>query len=151
MAPHPRPTITTRQEGSAARVETGRLDFLFPESEAHDIEAAYGRLILMADSHFAPRWTAHPGANIDPDAFYEIIQEVTLHWMYLCAVNHLALQIADDDWDHPQTRRIIQSGVKRSLPPGSGAGSLLCANLLGLSEAEYVNWSEADDAFLGIM
>jgi len=66
-----------------------------------------------------------------PNAFHEIIQEITLHWMYFCALNHLPLEIAEADWEHPQTRRIIQSGVKRALQQGSDAETQLCACLLG--------------------
>jgi hypothetical protein len=151
VASDPHHRLRVRQEGSDARVTTERLDFLFPDSQAHNIGETYSRLILKADSHFAPRWKAHTGANIAPDAFHEVLQEITLHWMYFCAINHLPLDIADEDWEHPQTRRIIRSGVKQTLQAGSGAETQLCAHLMGLSKAEYLHWREADDAFLSIL
>ena len=129
---------------------SGRLNFLFPDSDAHDIAEAYGRLILRVDSHFAPRWRAHSGANIDSGAFHEIIQEITLHWMYFRVINHLPPQMTELDWDHPQTRRIIQAGVKQALRRGSDTETQLCARLMGISEAEYLRWRDADGDFLSI-
>jgi hypothetical protein len=143
--------LSVRQEGSDARATTGRLDFLFPDSDAHNIGEAYNRLVLMADRKFAQRWKTIPGAIVALDAFHEMVQEITLHWMYFCAVNHLSLQIGDAEWEHPQTKRIIQSAVKRNLQPGSATETQVCAHLMGLSEAEYLQWREADDAFLSIM
>ena len=148
---HPHHPLSVRQEGSDARATTGRLDFLFPDSEAHNIGEAYNRLVIKADSQFAQRWKTIPGASVAPDAFHEMVQEITLHWMYFCVINHLSLQIGDAEWEHPQTRRIIQSAVKRNLQPGSAMETQLCAHMMGLSEAEYLQWCEADDAFLSIM
>ena len=128
----------------------GRLTLLFPDSDGDSIGEAYSRLILEAESHFAPRWNAHPGANIDPGAFHEIIEEITLHWMYVRVINHLPLQIAVSDWDHPQTRRIIQAGVKRTLRQGPEREAQLCARLMGISEAEYLRWCDADNDFLSL-
>jgi hypothetical protein len=139
------------QEGSDARATTGRLDFLFPDSEAQKIGEAYDRLVLMVDSQFAQRWETIRGASVAPEALHEMVQEITLHWMYFCAVNHLALQIGHAEWEHPQTRRIIRSAVKRNLQPDSTAETQVCAHLMGISEAEYLQWREADEAFLSIM
>ena len=143
--------LSVRQEGSDARATTGRLDFLFPDSESHKIAEAYERLVLVADSHFAQRWNTLPAANVAPDAFHEMVQEITLHWMYFCAVNHRPLEIGDAEWEHPQTWRIIQSAVKRNLQPGSTAKTQVSAHLMGISEAEYLRWREAEETFLSLM
>jgi hypothetical protein len=140
-----------RQEGHNARVTTSRLNFLFPDSEAPDISSIYGRLILEADGHFGPRWRAHTRTSISEGAFHEVIQEITLHWMYFHAINQLPQGVDEADWEHPQTRRIIQTGVKRNLPPGSDAEMRVCADLMGLSEAEYLIWRDLDDDFLKMM
>jgi hypothetical protein len=150
VSPTPGP-ISVRQEGRNARATTRHLNFLFPDSDAHNIAEAHSRLILEADSRFRPRWKAYSGANLSQVAFHEIVQEITLHWILFHASNHLPLRIDEADWEHPQTRRIVQAGVKRNLPPGSDVETKLCAHLLGLSEAEYLLWRDADDAFLGIM
>jgi len=148
MASHPQNSLTVRQEGDGVRATTTRLNFLFPRSEAHAILDTYNRLISQAEGHFAPRWRSHPGVNIGPAGFHDIIQEVTLHWMYFRVINHLPIRIDQSDWDHPQTRRIIRAGVKRDPSLGSDADTPLCAHLMGLSRAEYLDWCEADDAFL---
>jgi hypothetical protein len=148
---HQHPPLTVRQEGNNVRVTTGRLDFLFPDSEAQDIGETYNRLALESEGHFTLRWESLPGADVAPSTFDEIVQEVTLNWMYIRATNHQPLQISEAEWEHPQTRRIIQSAVKRNLQPGSRIETQLCALLMGLSEAEYLNWHEADNTFLGIM
>jgi hypothetical protein len=139
-APPSLPQINVRQEGRNARATTSRLNFLFPDSEAQDITDACRRLILEAESHFGPRWRAHTGTGISESAFHEIIQEIALHWMYFRAINHLPQDVDEADWEHPQTRRIIRTGATRNLPPGSDAETRLCADLMGLSEAEYLDW-----------
>ena len=151
MALSQHPPLTIRQEGTGVRVTTPRLDFLFPHSEAQNIRAAYDELAAKAQGHLAPRWKGLPAADIAPEAFHEIIQETTLHWMYFCALNDLPLQIGDAEWEHPQTRRIIQAAVQRNIRSASRAETQLCAHLIGLTEAEYVHWRKADDAFLDRM
>jgi hypothetical protein len=150
VASQPHVPLTVRQEGRDVRATTGRLNFLFPGSSARIIGETYNHLIPKADSHFALRWNAHDGPNIGPGAFYEITEEITLHWMYLHAINQQTLEISNADWEHPQTRRIIQSGVRRNLQGGPEAEAYLCARLMGLSDTEYRNWREADDTFLSI-
>jgi hypothetical protein len=143
--------LTVRQEGNNVRVSTRRLDFLFPNSEAKDIGETYNRLALESEGHFTMRWESLPGTDVDPSAFDEIVQEVTLNWMYIHATNLQSLQIGEAEWQHPQTRRIIQSAVKRNIQAGSHNEAQLCALLTGLSEAEYLNWHEADNTYLDII
>jgi hypothetical protein len=142
---------TVRQEGNNVRVATGRLDFLFPDSDAQDIGETYFRLALTSEAHFAPRWDSLPAAELAPGAFNEIVQEVTLTWMYFRAANHQTPQIGHAEWEHPQTRRIIQSAVKRNIQHGSPLETQICGLLMGLTEAEYLDWREADDTALAIM
>jgi hypothetical protein len=147
---HLRPP-TVRQEGNNVRVRTERLDFLFPHSEAQDIGETYQRLAFKSEAHFAPRWDPLPGAELAPSALDEIVQEATLNWMYFHAAQNQSLQIGDAEWDHPQTRRIIQSAVRRNIQPDSHLETQICALLMGLSEAEYLHWREADNTTLAIM
>ena len=130
---------------------TGRLDFLYPNSDAYGMRKTCGQLALKAASCCAPRWGALPQAALDLNAFQGIVQEPTLHWMYISAIHHPPPQIGDPEWEHPQTRPIVHSAVKRNRLPGSAAETLLCARRMGLSEAEYLRWREADDAFLGML
>jgi hypothetical protein len=139
VAFHPHRPISVRQEGRDARVTTGRLDFLFPDSDVHHIGEAYNRLVLETHGHFAQRWKTIPAASLAPDAFPEIVQEITLHWMYFCAINHLSLQIGAAEWEHPQTRRIIRSAVKRNLQPGQGTEAQLCAHLMAFQKSSTCN------------
>ncbi len=142
--------LTVRQEGHNARATTGRLNFLFPNSDRDVIAETYRRQHARTHDYFAPRWVAHHGANIGAPAFLELIQEATLHWMYFYVANRMPVHILHSDWEHPQTRRIIQATVERNFPPGSDEAVQLCAGLMGVSQVEYLNWREDDRWFLSI-
>ncbi|HSB89904.1 MAG TPA: hypothetical protein VLD63_07765 [Anaerolineales bacterium] len=150
MASDPLPSLQVLREGSGTRITAGRLNFLFPDSEAGEISDAYHRLIVETERRFTPRWKAFAGVSIGEAPFLEIVQEITLHWMYFYALHQLPLEIQEADWDHPQTRRILQGGVRRHLPGDAEAQARLSAHLMGLSIAEYLKWHEVDDAFLSM-
>ncbi len=142
--------LTVHKEGRNARATAGHPDFLFLESDKDTIAETYRQLVVQARDYFAPRWHSHLGANIDSTAFRDLIQEATLHWMYFYINNRMPVQVPDSDWDHPQTRRIIQAVVERSFHPGSEEAVQLCAHLMGVSQDEYLNWREGDHWFLSI-
>jgi hypothetical protein len=150
MASDPLPFLKVLREGSATRITAGRLNVLFPASDPSEIRDAYHRLLLETERRFTPRWKDFAGVSIADAAFFEIVQEITLHWMYFYVLHQLPLQIHEADWDHPQTRRILQAGVRRSLPGDAGTQARLSAHLMGLSVAEFLSWREADDAFLSM-
>jgi hypothetical protein len=71
-----------------------------------------------------------------------------LHWMYFYIINQMPVQITNADWEHPQTRRIIQTVAERRFPAGSHEATALCAHLMGLSRDGYLRWREGDELFL---
>ena len=57
--------------------------------------------------------------------------------MYFRINNWLPLQISDRDWDHPQTRCIVEMAVERTFSHGSSEAAEVCAKLMGLSGEDY--------------
>ncbi|HLC05427.1 MAG TPA: hypothetical protein VJK02_20515 [Anaerolineales bacterium] len=142
--------LTVHQEGPNARVTAGRLNFLFGDSDRDEITRSYTKLVTQARDYLAPRWQTYSGPNIDAHDFQEITQEVTLHWMYFYLGNHQTARIEPEDWDQPQTRRIIQAAVERRFRSGSEQAIRLCAHLMGISQDEYLQWNEDNDSFLAM-
>ena len=142
--------LTVHQEGPNARVTVGRLNFLFRDSDKDGIVKSYTKLVTQARDYLAPRWQSYSGPNIDAQDFQEITREVTLHWMYFYLGNHKPALIKPADWDHSQTRRIIQAGVERRFRRGSEQAIQLCAHLMGISQDGYLTWNEDNDSFLGM-
>ena len=140
--------LGVRQEGRNARATSGRLNYLFVESDRDAVIATYRRFVARARDYFARRWKSFCGPNVDPDDFSDLTKEATLHWMYFYIINRKPVQITDADWEHPQTRRIIQSVVERRFPPGSHEATVLCAHLMGLSRDGYLKWREGNELFL---
>jgi hypothetical protein len=140
--------LSIRQEGRNSRATSGRLNFLFVESDRDAVLATYTRFVARARDYFARRWRSFRGPNIDADDFTDLTQEATLHWMYFYIINRMPVQITETDWEHPQTRRIIQAIVERRFSPGSHEAIVLCAHLMGLSRDGYLRWREGDELFL---
>jgi len=143
-------SLTVRQEGRNVRATAGRLNFLFRDSDRDTIANLYARLAAQARAYFAPRWASHHATNIGASAFRDLIQEVTLHWMYFFVNNGKPVEISDADWEHPQTRRILQAVVERDLLPASEQAAELCAHLMGVSQEEYLRWRDGDQWLLSI-
>jgi hypothetical protein len=144
-------SLTVSQEGPHARARAGKLDFLFPDSDAAAIAEAYRSTSAQAHALFFPRWNSHQGPNIDAASFGAMIQEAALNWMYFYIANRLPLEVAGRDWEHPQTRRVIKAMVERSFPPGSEAATNLCAQLMGISRDDYLDWAEGEEWLRTIM
>jgi hypothetical protein len=143
--------LTVSQEGPHARATAGRLDILFPGSDATAIAEAYRTSTAQAQEHFLSRWSTYRGPNIDAASFGAMIQEAALNWMYFYIANRLPLEIADRDWEHPQTRRVIKAVVERSFPTGSDAATDLCAQLMGISRDDYLSWADGEEWLRTIM
>jgi hypothetical protein len=140
--------LIVRQEGRNSRATSDRLNFLFVESDRDTVLATYTRFVAQARDYFARRWQSFRGPNIDAGDFTDLTQEVTLHWMYFYIINRMPVQITETDWEHPQTRRIIQVIVLRRFSPGSNEATALCARLMGLSRDDYLRWREGEELFL---
>jgi hypothetical protein len=140
--------LSVRQEGRNARASVGRRSYLFVESDRDTVIATYLRFVSRARDYFGRRWQSFSGSNIDADDFSDLTQEATLHWMYFYIINRKPVQITDADWEHPQTRQIIQSVVERRFPPGSHEATDLCAHLMGLSRDGYLKWRAGNELFL---
>jgi hypothetical protein len=140
--------LIVRQEGRNSRATSGRLDFLFVASERNTVLSTYTKFVTVARDYFAPRWQSFPGPNLDTDDFHDLTQEATLHWMYFYILNRTPVEITDADWQHPQTRRIIQGVVERRFSPNSPEATALCAHFMGLSSTDYLRWRAGDELFL---
>jgi hypothetical protein len=143
--------LTVSQEGPHARARAGKLDFLFPDSDAAAIAEAYRTSSAQAHALFFPRWNSYQGPNIDAASFGAMIQEATLSWMYFYIANRMRLEISGRDWEHPQTRRVIKAMVERIFAPGSGPAINLCAQLMGISRDDYLGWAEGEEWLRTIM
>ena len=143
--------VTVSQEGPHARARAGRLDFLFLDSEAAAVAETYRAMSARAKERFLPRWSSHQGPNIDAVGFGEMIQEITLDWLYFYIANRLAPEVTDRDWDHPRSRRVIKSVVETTLLPGSDAAIHLCAQLMGISREDYLSWADGEEWLRSIM
>jgi hypothetical protein len=143
--------LTVSQEGPDARGRAGKLEYLFPGADAAGVIEAYHLIRAQAQEHFLSRWSTYRGANIDAASFGAMIQEAALNWMYFYIANRLPLEIADRDWEHPQTRRVIKAVVERSFPPGSEAATNLCAQLMGISRDDYLSWADGEEWLRTIM
>lgn len=140
--------LTVEQEGRNVRATAGPLNYLFVDSDRATVIATYTRFVAQARDYFGPRWRSMHGSNIDAAEFSHLTQKATLHWMYFYIVNRLPVQIADADWRHPQTHRIVQEIVERRLTTGSEEATALCAHLTGLSRDGFLKWKEGDELFL---
>ena len=140
--------LTVHQEGSSVRAIAGRLNFLFLRSSTEVIRTTYTRVEAEAREHFATRCASQHGPDIPDEVLQDILQESTLHWMYFYINNRLAVPVMAAEWDHPQTRHIIQKAVERAVPPESQEASAICARLMGISVDAYREWREDYESFL---
>ena len=140
--------LTVTQEGRNVRATTGRLNYLFGDSERETVISLYTRFVAQARDQLGRRWRSIDGPNIDAAEFSDLTQEATLHWMYFYVINRLPVNITDADWSHPQTHRIVQAIVERRFASGSEAATALCAQLTGLSRDGFLKWKEGDELFL---
>jgi hypothetical protein len=142
--------LTLRQEGRHVRITTERLNFLFLESEVDVVSATYERFVAQARAHFAARAQSPDEPGVPEELLREILRESTLSWMYFYILNRMPVRITAADWDHPQTRRIIQKVVELTLEPGSVDASVMCARLMGLSADAYREWRADNESFLAM-
>jgi len=141
--------LTFTQEGRNVRATDGKFVYRLPEADCAATQAAYEKWLAQARAHFEPRWRAVHGHSLDAVEFAALARQATLHWMYYYLVNRLPVQITADDWRHPQTDRIIQALVETKYGAHSEATITLCAQLMGYSRSEYLDWKAGDDLFSG--
>ena len=138
------------QEGRDTRAVAGRLNFLFTGSDRHAIAQMFEVWSARAQARFGPRWNSFTGPNIIADDYRAMIREITLTWMQFFVLNGKPVQIAEAEWRHTQTYRIIESTVERTLAPRSQQATSLCAQLMGISREQYIEWSDGNKWLLGI-
>ena len=75
----------------------------------------------------------------------DLIQEITLHWMYYYIVNGFQVAVSDSDLGHPQTRRIIRKHVERLFDGLTDAAIIAGGALFGVRAGDFRKGIEADD------
>jgi hypothetical protein len=140
--------LTITEEGKNTRVMGGRANYLFLDSDSDVVFLTYEEWLAHAQAHFGPRWRSAPTANISQEELSELTQQATLNWMYFYINNRQPVGITLDNWQHPQTFRIVQRVVERRFAPGSDEALALCAHLTGQSRAELSSWLAREAEFL---
>jgi hypothetical protein len=134
-------------EGSLCRARAGSLNYLFRNSSEERVRTDYLRSRDFVRSRIGPRWNALKTDGQTPGGLEELVQEVTLHWMYYYIVNGLEVAVSDSDVAHPQTRRIIRKHVERLYggltDRAVGAGGVL----FGVTAEDFKKGIEGDDRF----
>lgn len=138
------------QEGLDTRARAVKLNFLFPRSDRDAIAQMFEVWSARARARFGPRWSSFTGPNIIADDYQAMIREITLTWMQFFVLNGMPVQIAEAEWRHPRTYQIIESTVERALAPRSQQATVLCAQLMGISRDQYVEWSDGNKWRLSI-
>jgi hypothetical protein len=136
------------QEGNNVRVLAGDGNYLFVSSKRTNILKTYATFAAQARKYFKPRWQGTAREHLDAEGFLEFTREATLHHMYFYVVNRMQVTITDSDWEHPSTWRIIQDTVEKRLAPKSARAAALCAQLMGITIAEYHNWLIGEARYL---
>jgi hypothetical protein len=136
-------------EGSSCRARAGALNYLFRDSTEARIRTDYLRSREFVHSVIAPRRQKLVGVTVESDALEDLIQEITLHWMYFYIVNGFKVSLSSGDVAHPQTRRVIRKHIERLF--GSSAEAIQAGSVLyGVSAEEYKKGIQGDDHFDGM-
>ena len=135
------------EEGAACRARAGNLNYLFRDSTEQRVRTDYLRSREFTQSRLAPRWRSVNDDQFNSDARADLIQEITLHWMYYYIVNGFPVNLTDDDLAHPQTRRIIRKHVERRFDSLTACAITVGAILFGVTDVDFQKGIEGDDRF----
>jgi hypothetical protein len=131
-------------ERSSCRARAGALNYLFRDSTEARVRADYLRSRDFVRSVIVPRSQRLSGCTFVSNALEDLIQEITLHWMYFYIVNSFKVAVSSGDIAHPQTRRVIRKHVERIF--GSSAEAIQVGSVLfGVSADHYKKGIEGDD------
>jgi len=139
------------QEGADVRVTSASLNYLFGKSNPKAMFKAYKNLEARTHKHFRPRWQSFTGLNLKTSEFLELLRNIVLNDLYLYAVNGIPVWMVNFlpnwlvrvwNWNHPDTRDIIERFVDNRFSRYSPEATQLCAHLMGLTEEGYLKWSK---------
>ncbi|HLH53120.1 MAG TPA: hypothetical protein VKY92_05840 [Verrucomicrobiae bacterium] len=139
--------LVLMEEGSSCRARAGALNYLFRNSTEARVTTDYLRTRNFVGSRIGPRWDALKTHTQTPNGLEELVQEITLHWMYHYIVNGLQVAVSDSDIAHPQTRRIIRKHVDRIFGELTERAMLAGGVLFDVSADDFKKGIEGDDRF----
>ena len=142
--------LVLTEEGSSCRARAGALNYLFRNSTEDRVRADYRRSREYVRSRIGPRWRGLTIEDRVPEGLEDLVQEITLHWMYYYIVNGFQVAVSDADVAHPQTRRIIRKHVERLFSGLTGRAISAGGVLFGVSSDEFKKGIEGDDRFAEI-
>ena len=139
--------VVLMEEGSSCRARAGTFNYLFRNSTRERVRTDYLRSRNFVGSRIGPRWNTLNTHGQTPNGLEELVQEITLHWMYYYSVNRLQVAVSDSDIAHPQTRRIIRKHVERHFGELTERAMLAGGVLFGVSDEDFKKGIEADARF----
>lgn len=131
--------LLVTQEGTSARARRGRLNFLFRERSTDVLLGEYRESIARVRSRFHPR-SRMCSNEISDEEFANFTQEIALHWMYFYIINRLPVNVTDADLNHPQTKDIIWSFLRRKYGEESKQVPVLASALTGMTRDQFDQW-----------
>ncbi len=135
------------EEGSSCRARAGSLNYLFRNSTEERVRTDYVRSREFVRSRISPRWHSLSGIDQISDDLEDLVQEITLHWMYYYIVNGFSVAVSDANVAHPETRRIIRKHVERVFEGLTDRAIVLGGVLFGVSSEDFKKGIEGDDRF----
>jgi hypothetical protein len=135
------------EEGSSCRARAGSLNYLFRNSTEGRVRTDYLLSRDFVRSRIGPRCNSLKMGFQAPGEGEDLVQEITLHWMYYYIVNGFRVAVSDSDIAHPQTRRIIRKHVERLFGGPTDRAISAGGVLFGVSADDFKKGIEADDRF----
>jgi hypothetical protein len=137
--------LTFTDEGKWIRAKGPFTNAVFPGQTINELRDLYRRDYQFVRARFEPRWRARKGPTISQGAFHGLVQVIVIYWLYVRNINYGTLEVREADLSHPSTWWQVSQVVAREYVPKTPEHVAVCASLLGITEAEFVEWDRLDE------